>query len=144
MSAWMLGRDKLYCALTCQLLGKSVAAVRQHMRGRKFQRAKARFEADEADLVDEPPLDAKVVTTLFFSTAPRFWITRSAHALLPRCSPRLEAACATPDLDSAICFWRPLVSNTMRAESGASRLPRSRKMMEGQRSFCLPELWRLV
>lgn len=55
-----VGRDKLYCSLTCQLLEKSVAAVRQHMRGKKFQRAKAKFEADEADLVDEPPLDPKV------------------------------------------------------------------------------------
>lgn len=51
--------DKLYCSLTCQLLGMSVAAVRQHMRGKKFQRAKAKFEADETDLVDEPPLDSK-------------------------------------------------------------------------------------
>lgn len=33
-------RDKLYCALTCQLLGKSLDAVRQHMRGKRFQRAK--------------------------------------------------------------------------------------------------------
>lgn len=51
--------DKLYCSLTCQLLGKSVMAVRQHMRGKKFQRAKVKFEADETDLVEEPPLDTE-------------------------------------------------------------------------------------
>jgi hypothetical protein len=35
-------------------------AVRQHMRGKKFQRAKVKFEADETDLVEEPPLDTEV------------------------------------------------------------------------------------
>ena len=63
-------RDKLYCSLTCQLLGKSVAAVRQHMRGKKFQRAKQRFEADEADLIDEPPLDAKARSAPYLPPSP--------------------------------------------------------------------------
>lgn len=49
-------QDKLYCALTCQLLGKSLDAVRQHMRGKKFQRAKERYQNDELELMDEPSL----------------------------------------------------------------------------------------
>ncbi|GIL85907.1 hypothetical protein Vretimale_8975 [Volvox reticuliferus] len=46
----------LYCALTGQLLEKSLAAVKKHMGGKRFVRAKARFVADEQDLKPEPSL----------------------------------------------------------------------------------------
>ncbi|EFJ47686.1 hypothetical protein VOLCADRAFT_117791, partial [Volvox carteri f. nagariensis] len=46
----------LYCALTGQLLEKSLAAVKQHMGGKRFVRAKARFVADQQELKPEPSL----------------------------------------------------------------------------------------
>ncbi|PNH04811.1 hypothetical protein TSOC_008928 [Tetrabaena socialis] len=46
----------LYCALTGQLLEKSLAAVKKHMGGKRFVRAKARFVADDQDLKPEPSL----------------------------------------------------------------------------------------
>lgn len=36
----LLSRDKLFCALTCQLMTKSVKGVRKHMKGHHFQAAK--------------------------------------------------------------------------------------------------------
>lgn len=46
----------LYCALTGQLIEKSLASVKRHMVGKRFQRSKARFVADEQELRPEPSL----------------------------------------------------------------------------------------
>eukprot|EP00879_Flechtneria_rotunda_P002263 GHRR01002454.1.p1 GENE.GHRR01002454.1~~GHRR01002454.1.p1 ORF type:complete len:298 (+),score=104.82 GHRR01002454.1:153-1046(+) len=48
----------LYCALTGQLIDKSVEAVKQHMQGKKFMRAKERFTNDQIDLKQEPTLES--------------------------------------------------------------------------------------
>lgn len=47
----------LYCALTGQLMDKSLEAVKRHMKGKKFQRNKERFASDEMELKDEPDID---------------------------------------------------------------------------------------
>ncbi len=46
----------LYCALTGQLLEKALAAVKKHMGGRRFVRAKERYLTDKQDLKPEPSL----------------------------------------------------------------------------------------
>jgi hypothetical protein len=46
----------LYCALTGQLIERSLDAVRRHLRGKKWAGAKARFAADKQGLRPEPSL----------------------------------------------------------------------------------------
>lgn len=46
----------LYCALTGQLLEKALAAVKKHMGGKRFVRAKERYLTDKQDLKPEPSL----------------------------------------------------------------------------------------
>lgn len=46
----------LFCALTGQHIDKGMGAVKQHMSGKRFQRAKARFMRDEQELRREPLL----------------------------------------------------------------------------------------
>lgn len=46
----------LYCALTGQLMEKSLAAVKKHMAGKRFLRAKERYMKDEIDLRAEMDL----------------------------------------------------------------------------------------
>ncbi|KAF6251180.1 surfeit locus protein 2-domain-containing protein [Scenedesmus sp. NREL 46B-D3] len=48
----------LYCSLTGQLMDKSLQAVKNHMQGKKFLRAKERFTNDEIDLKPEPSLES--------------------------------------------------------------------------------------
>jgi hypothetical protein len=54
-------RQMLYCALTGQLMEKSLAAVKKHMVGKRFVRAKERYMLDEVELRPEmdlsPPSD---------------------------------------------------------------------------------------
>ncbi|KIZ02584.1 Surfeit locus protein 2 [Monoraphidium neglectum] len=50
--------EMLYCALTGQLIAKTLEAVKLHMKGKKFQRAKERFTADEIELRPEPTLES--------------------------------------------------------------------------------------
>ncbi|KAL4433825.1 hypothetical protein ABPG75_000266 [Micractinium tetrahymenae] len=46
----------LFCALTGELLNARVHEVKAHLKGRKFGRAKERFEADEQELLKEPEM----------------------------------------------------------------------------------------
>ncbi len=50
--------DKLFCALTNQLITRSLEAVKQHMKGRRFQKAKGGCGAAGAVEV-WPPLQAR-------------------------------------------------------------------------------------
>uniref|UniRef100_A0A7S3R1T3 Surfeit locus protein 2 n=1 Tax=Dunaliella tertiolecta TaxID=3047 RepID=A0A7S3R1T3_DUNTE len=49
--------NMLYCALTGQLMDKSLDAVKKHIQGKRFQNKKARFAADQLELKDEPDID---------------------------------------------------------------------------------------
>lgn len=48
--------DKLFCALTCQLLNRNAQAAKVHMQGKRFKRAKEQFMNDEHELLQEPLL----------------------------------------------------------------------------------------
>eukprot|EP00873_Tetraselmis_striata_P024596 jgi/Tetstr1/444860/TSEL_032702.t1 len=49
--------DRLWCALTRQLLAADAGTAKRHMAGRKFQNAKERFAADAQDLYEEPDME---------------------------------------------------------------------------------------
>ncbi|KAL4852986.1 Surfeit locus protein 2 [Chlorella vulgaris] len=48
--------NMLFCALTGELLNARLAEVKQHMKGKKFNRAKDRFQEDRQELLEEPGL----------------------------------------------------------------------------------------
>lgn len=81
-------RDKLYCALTCQLLGKSLDAVRQHMRGKKFQRAKGALQC------------------LFGGFARQFCRCSIVMQLLAQCSHTTAALLLLMGLDTGVAVRR--------------------------------------
>ncbi|PSC69149.1 Surfeit locus 2 [Micractinium conductrix] len=47
----------LFCALTGELLGARLEEIKHHLKGRKWARAKERFDADEQELLEEPDMD---------------------------------------------------------------------------------------
>jgi hypothetical protein len=79
-------RDKLYCALTCQLLAKSLDAVRQHMGGKKFQRAKgaARLPASR------PPLLQSAMPDVPVGDASVLWTQACHHCWAHTCAERYQ------------------------------------------------------
>ncbi|DBB11468.1 TPA: hypothetical protein ACH3X3_006877 [Trebouxia sp. C0006] len=47
-------RGQLYCALTCQVMQAKLETVKKHMSGKRFAAAKAEFETDNRELMEEP------------------------------------------------------------------------------------------
>ncbi|KAI7841759.1 hypothetical protein COHA_004625 [Chlorella ohadii] len=47
----------LFCALTGELLNARLHEVKHHLKGKKFARAKERFQADEQELLEEPEVE---------------------------------------------------------------------------------------
>ncbi|DBA89088.1 hypothetical protein WJX77_002600 [Trebouxia sp. C0004] len=45
---------QLYCALTCQVMQAKLETVKKHMNGKRFAAAKAEFETDNRELMEEP------------------------------------------------------------------------------------------
>lgn len=47
---------QLYCALTCQVMQAKLETVKKHMSGKRFAAAKAEFETDNRELMEEPDI----------------------------------------------------------------------------------------
>lgn len=48
---------QLYCSLTCQVMQAKLDTVKKHMSGKRFNAAKAGFEKDERELMEEPDIE---------------------------------------------------------------------------------------
>ncbi|KAL4450752.1 hypothetical protein ABPG77_001108 [Micractinium sp. CCAP 211/92] len=65
----------LFCALTGELLNARLHEVKAHLKGRKFGRARERFEADEQELLEEPDLEEEMdEDEPEGSDGPGFWV----------------------------------------------------------------------
>lgn len=49
--------NMMFCALTNHLIKKSKASVEEHLRGKKFAKAKERFQNDLGELYEEPTIE---------------------------------------------------------------------------------------
>lgn len=50
-------KGQLYCSLTCQVMQAKLDTVKKHMSGKRFTAAKAEFEEDKRELMEEPDVD---------------------------------------------------------------------------------------
>ncbi|PRW57912.1 Surfeit locus 2 [Chlorella sorokiniana] len=66
----------LFCALTGELLNARLNEVKHHLKGKKFARAKERFEGDEQELLEEPELEGSDMEEdgPEGSDGPGFWV----------------------------------------------------------------------